>query len=87
MHLPTPLARAWPLAGLLLLTSLASHAATDGDTLMQKGGANPAAMPCISCHAPDGKGMAAAGRVWPACRPTTSASSCTTSRPGGARTG
>ena len=61
MHQPTPRARAWPLAGLLLLTSLASHAAPDGDTLMQKGGANPAAMPCISCHAPDGKGMAAAG--------------------------
>jgi len=33
----------------------------DGETIMVRGGANPAAMPCISCHAPDGKGMPSAG--------------------------
>jgi cytochrome c553 len=35
--------------------------ATDGETIMTHGATNPAAIPCISCHGPDGKGMAAAG--------------------------
>lgn len=41
---------AWPLA----------HAA-DGQAIFNKGGANPAAMACMGCHGPDGKGIAAAG--------------------------
>jgi cytochrome c553 len=43
----------------LLLPLLANGA--DGESIMQKGGSSPAAMPCISCHGIDGKGMAAAG--------------------------
>lgn len=43
----------------MILPSISS--AADGDTIMIHGGANPAAMPCISCHAPDGKGMPSAG--------------------------
>ena len=35
--------------------------ALDGQAIMVHGGTNPAAMPCISCHAPDGKGMPSAG--------------------------
>jgi len=35
--------------------------ATDGETIMTHGATNPAALPCITCHGPDGKGMAAAG--------------------------
>lgn len=35
--------------------------AADGESIMQKGGSNPAALPCITCHGADGKGMAAAG--------------------------
>lgn len=61
MHVSSPSKWFRHAGPLLLLTSLASHAATDGESIMQKGGANPVAMPCISCHAPDGKGMAAAG--------------------------
>ena len=61
MHVSSPSKWFRHVGPLLLLTSLASHAATDGESIMQKGGANPVAMPCISCHAPDGKGMAAAG--------------------------
>lgn len=51
------------LSGLLLLPALLplSAQAVDGSDIMQKGGANPAAMPCITCHGTDGKGMAAAG--------------------------
>lgn len=45
---------------LALLLPLFGHAA-DGETIMQRGGSNPAAMPCITCHGTDGKGMAAAG--------------------------
>lgn len=45
---------------LALLFPLLGHAA-DGETIMQRGGSNPAAMPCITCHGTDGKGMAAAG--------------------------
>lgn len=35
--------------------------ATDGETIMIHGAADPSALPCITCHGPDGKGMAAAG--------------------------
>jgi len=45
---------------LALLLPLLAHGG-EGDTIMQKGGSNPAAMPCITCHGTDGKGMAAAG--------------------------
>jgi len=45
---------------IALLLPLLAHAA-DGQSIMQKGGANPAALPCISCHGTDGKGLAAAG--------------------------
>lgn len=45
---------------LSLLFPLLGHAA-DGESIMQRGGSNPAAMPCITCHGTDGKGMAAAG--------------------------
>lgn len=45
---------------LTLLLPLFGHAA-DGETIMQRGGSNPAALPCITCHGTDGKGMAAAG--------------------------
>lgn len=33
----------------------------EGGAIIQKGGANPAALPCMSCHGADGKGMAAGG--------------------------
>lgn len=39
---------------------LVAHA-IDGQAIMQKGGANPAALPCITCHGTDGRGMAAGG--------------------------
>jgi len=45
------------LAALLPLLALAA----DGMDIMQKGGANPAAPPCMTCHGADGKGMAASG--------------------------
>jgi len=45
---------------LALLFPLLGHAA-DGEAIMQRGGSNTAAMPCITCHGTDGKGMAAAG--------------------------
>jgi cytochrome c553 len=45
---------------LFCLISLSARAA-DGEAIMTHGAANPAAMPCISCHGPDGKGMPAAG--------------------------
>jgi cytochrome c553 len=48
------------LCGALLFSPLAALA-DDGESIMQKGGANPAALPCITCHGADGKGMAAAG--------------------------
>jgi len=41
---------AWPIA----------HAA-DGQKIFTQGGSNPAAMACLGCHGPDGKGIAAAG--------------------------
>jgi cytochrome c553 len=58
--MPT-LRRKWTIGAALLLTTLVCRAAPEGEAIMQKGGANPAALPCITCHAPDGKGMAAAG--------------------------
>jgi thiosulfate dehydrogenase len=33
----------------------------DGETIYQRGGAQPAAMACVSCHGPDALGMAAGG--------------------------
>jgi cytochrome c553 len=47
------------LLGCLLLAPSAQ--AAEGDAIMQKGGSNPAALPCITCHGADGKGMATAG--------------------------
>lgn len=35
--------------------------AVDGEAIMTHGASNPAALPCITCHGPDGKGMPAAG--------------------------
>lgn len=35
--------------------------AADGASIVQQGGSNPAALPCITCHGADGKGMAAGG--------------------------
>lgn len=47
------------LCQLLLFLPLAAAVAADGETIMQRGGSNPAALPCITCHGADGKGMAA----------------------------
>ena len=46
------------LLGALIFSA---PALADGNTIMQKGGSNPAALPCITCHGADGKGMAASG--------------------------
>lgn len=46
--------------GTLLLAPLMASAA-EGEAIMLSGGANPSALPCITCHGADGKGMAAAG--------------------------
>lgn len=48
------------LPAFALLLPLLAHGA-DGEAIMQKGGANPSALPCITCHGTDGKGMAPAG--------------------------
>ncbi len=48
------------LAGLLLAVCLSSQAA-DPAAVYRNGGANPAAMACVTCHGADGEGMAAAG--------------------------
>lgn len=48
------------LSASLLMLAVQARAA-DGEAIIQKGGANPAAMPCMSCHGADGKGMAAGG--------------------------
>ena len=45
---------------MVLLLPLLAYG-EDGDAIMQKGGSNPASMPCITCHGIDGKGMPAAG--------------------------
>lgn len=49
------------LAGGCALLLAAQIQAADGHTIYQKGGANPAAMACATCHGPDGLGMAAGG--------------------------
>jgi cytochrome c553 len=49
------------LCHLLLLLPLSAAIAADGEAIMQRGGSNPAALPCITCHGADGKGMAASG--------------------------
>ena len=49
-----------PLAGFLLAVSVATQAA-DPAAVYDQGGANPAAMACVTCHGADGEGMAAAG--------------------------
>ncbi|KAA0695871.1 cytochrome c4 [Halopseudomonas laoshanensis] len=50
----------WSLTGLLLASSLQAFA-TDATAVYTKGGGNPAAMACITCHGAEGEGMAAAG--------------------------
>lgn len=50
----------WPFAGLLLALALPTHAA-DAATVYSKGGSNPAAMACATCHGAEGEGLAAAG--------------------------
>ena len=55
-----PLALTLCLSASLAALSVPARAA-DGEAIIQKGGANPAAMPCMSCHGADGKGMAAGG--------------------------
>ncbi|WP_323034212.1 c-type cytochrome [Pararhodobacter sp.] len=50
----------WPVAGLLLAVCVSGQAA-DPATVYSSGGANPAAMACVTCHGADGEGMAAAG--------------------------
>ncbi|MGN8357190.1 c-type cytochrome [Pseudomonas sp. SMN11] len=55
----TPLSRV-VIGSLLILAWPAAHAA-DGQKVFTQGGANPAAMACLGCHGPDGKGIAAAG--------------------------
>ena len=54
---------AFYLKGIAYLTAIMPMLvqAADGESIMIRGGANPQAMPCISCHAPDGKGMPSAG--------------------------
>ncbi|NKQ09070.1 c-type cytochrome [Pseudomonas sp. SST3] len=49
-----------PLAGLFLAVSVPAQAA-DATAVYSKGGANPAAMACATCHGAEGEGMAAAG--------------------------
>lgn len=48
------------LVEVLCLIPMAALA-LDGETIMIKGAANPAAMPCITCHGADGKGTPSAG--------------------------
>ncbi|CRI56606.1 c-type cytochrome [Pseudomonas sp. CCOS 191] len=48
------------IGSLLILAWPSAHAA-DGQKIFNQGGQNPAAMACLGCHAPDGKGIAAAG--------------------------
>lgn len=50
----------WPLAGLFLAISVSTQAA-DPAAVYGKGGANTAAMACVTCHGVEGEGMAAAG--------------------------
>ncbi|AUY36826.1 cytochrome c4 [Pseudomonas soli] len=48
------------IGSLLILAWPSAHAA-DGQKIFNQGGQNPAAMACLGCHGPDGKGIAAAG--------------------------
>jgi len=48
------------IGSLLILGWPSAHAA-DGQKIFNQGGQNPAAMACLGCHGPDGKGIAAAG--------------------------
>ncbi|QXI40469.1 c-type cytochrome [Pseudomonas xantholysinigenes] len=48
------------IGSLLILAWPSAHAA-DGQKIFNQGGQNPAAMACLGCHGPDGKGVAAAG--------------------------
>jgi cytochrome c553 len=48
-------------AAVALLAMPLLALAADGEAIMTHGAANPAALPCITCHAADGKGMPAAG--------------------------
>ncbi|MCO7518372.1 MULTISPECIES: c-type cytochrome [unclassified Pseudomonas] len=48
------------IGSLLILAWPSAHAA-DGQKIFNQGGQNPAAMACMGCHGPDGKGIAAAG--------------------------
>lgn len=49
------------LMSSLLVLSMQAATAADGNKIFTQGGENPAAMACMSCHGPDGAGMAAAG--------------------------
>lgn len=64
------------IGGWLILAWPSAYAA-DGQQVFNQGGQNPAAMACLGCHGPDGKGIAAAG--FPAlrvCLPATWPSNC-----------
>lgn len=54
------LAWSFCLGSATLLTPVLANA-TDGEAIIQQGGANPAAMACMACHGVDGKGLAEAG--------------------------
>ncbi|MCO7516468.1 cytochrome c4 [Pseudomonas guariconensis] len=54
-----PLSRV--VIGSLLILAWPSAHAVDGQKVFTQGGQNPAAMACLGCHGPDGKGIAAAG--------------------------
>lgn len=49
----------WALTGLLLASSL--QASADSSQVYTKGGTNPAAMACATCHGAEGEGLSAAG--------------------------
>lgn len=49
------------LVTLLCVASIAQATAADGNSIMVNGGSNPAAMACVSCHGPDGKGVPESG--------------------------
>lgn len=50
----------WTSCLFLLAATIPTHAA-DPASVYTKGGANPAAMACITCHGAEGEGMGAAG--------------------------
>lgn len=50
----------WPLTGVPLAAFLSAHTA-DSTVVYTKGGSNPAAMACVTCHGVEGEGIAAAG--------------------------